>query len=198
MTCGVLQYGATFKIDAKEIMPVLPQDKFMDRPNQIYTANEEGCVCLAGMDCTSVLSTLFEEGDEDKSVAAEVEKSGETVKVVQSGMDNRELTEDKGVRLMEMTQRVLKNDISEHMIERLIDVLVPQIREHCVEFAKAIVQKCLKQHKGEQVVELFVPQFWVGDVPVTSRLNVPAGQVAEETSAGVRRVSVCRKNRINL
>ena len=39
----------------------------------------------------SVLHILFEESDEDMSVAGEVERSGETLKVVQNGMVNRKL-----------------------------------------------------------------------------------------------------------
>ena len=59
------------------------------------------------------------------------------MKVVQSGMDNRKLIENivsdvTGERLTEMTRRLLKEEISEHIVERLIGVLVPQIRENNV------------------------------------------------------------------
>ena len=79
-------------------MHVPGQDKFMDRPNPICILNEEGSEHLAGIDCTdraaqqylddddvskvklevksdfesdctSALNILFEESDEDKSVA---------------------------------------------------------------------------------------------------------------------------------
>ena len=198
VTCGVPKYGATFEIDAKEIMHVPGQDKIMDRPNYLSIMNDKGSEHLAGIDCTdraaqeylddddvskvklevesdlesdctSVLNTLFEESDEDKSVAGE--KSGETVKIVQSGMDNSKLIENivsdvKGERLMEMTQRLLEDEISEHIVERLIDVLVRQIREQFVEIAKVIVQKCLKHHTKGWVLESFAAPCWGGGVPV--------------------------------
>ena len=113
-------------------------------------------------ECMSVLNTLIEEGYEDKSVAGDVEMS--------QCMDNRKLSEKdvsevKGERLAEMNQRLLEDEISEHLIKRLIHVLVPQIREKCVRIVNVIVQKCLKQHTGDQVGDVPVAQCWRGAVP---------------------------------
>ena len=97
-------------------------------------------------------------------------KSGETVNDVQHCMDNKKLSQEdlsevKGERLAEMTQCLLEDEICEHLIERLIDVLVPQIREQCVGIVNVIVQKCLKQHTGDQVGDMPVAQRWGGCRP---------------------------------
>ena len=100
MTCGVPRIGATFDIDAKEVMNVSAQGEFKDRPNQIDITNEEARLYLAGIDCTTnaaekrlddddvskmnieesdcmtELNTLVEVSYEDKSEASDVEKSG--------------------------------------------------------------------------------------------------------------------------
>ena len=77
------------------------------------------------------------------------EKSRETVKDVRNWMDNHQLSEKdvsevKLEKLAEMTQLRLQHNISEHVLERLVEVLVPQIREQCVEIAKVFVQKVFK------------------------------------------------------
>ena len=61
-------------------------------------------------------------------------------------MDKHQLTEKdefevKHEKLVEMTQLFLYYYISEHIVEGLIDVLVPQIREQRVEIVNVIIQK---------------------------------------------------------
>ena len=53
VTCDVPQYGANFDIDAMKFMNVLVEDDFKDRPNKIDIMNEEGELCLVGIDCTT-------------------------------------------------------------------------------------------------------------------------------------------------
>ena len=71
--------------------------------------------------------------------------------------DEFEIEQDK---LVEVTQLILQDSISERIVERPTDVLVPQAPEHCVKIANVILQKRLQQYTGEQIVDMLVSQIW--------------------------------------
>ena len=111
-----------------------------------------------------MLNTLTDKKHKDKSEAGDKEKSGETVQDARKWMDKNRLTEKdefeiEQEKLVEVTQLILQDCISERIVERPIDVLVPQVPEHCVDIAKVILQKHLPQYTGEQIVVMPVSQI---------------------------------------
>ena len=84
-----------------------------------------------------------------------------------------------------MTQRILQFCTSEYIVERLIDISVPQIQEHHAEVVKTIPRRRFQHHTEGQVIDVPVSEIReeigeVNQLTPQERIDVPVSQIRRD------------------
>ena len=62
--------------------------------------------------------------------------------------------------MIRLVPQIPRERVSEYIDEQIVDFLVPEVGEPCLEVAKAIPQERLQQHTAERIVDMPDPQIW--------------------------------------